>query len=521
MNLPKKINKSLTVIIVYSFLFSVLAITMVPGTTVKGDYLMGLSDITSEELINMTCADNEGMLELGIFPSSIDLSSTPYFPKVGDQGNEGSCAAWAVTYYAYGYMEAKQHGWTGASTGVPSQLLSPLYTYNKCTVIKTVNGKIVSAGSSTGGNANVIKNWGASTMASFPYALKTNGSHLLDFGSEASMREAMFHESLNPVYLMNSATMIDNIKSALINDSPVVIGIDGYAFYNSFKDGNFIISGLEYNSNSINHAQTIVGYDDSIMDDGDVGAFKVVNSWGSTFANKGYYWMTYNATKEVTSKYTPIYLKDKAVEAPTLIATVEFTVAPTRDSPIIFKLLNNDTGALLGKVTVLANSPPNSSTYLPLPQYNKKIVYDISALTAYNNVTNYKFICEIGKGYSIGKTGILKSFTVEKYDEGWGSMSTDAPVYTPGTFTVLLKHKPTPPVVTDTTPPQTSGTVSYTVVLVGSDSGSGVKNIQYSVDNGTWIVYSSPLILSGTHSIRYYATDNSNNVETIKIIYVG
>ena len=521
MKLPKKFHKGLTLFIVYGFLFSVLAITMIPNNSVKTEYLMNLTDITSEELVNMTCADTEGLLELGIFPSSIDLSTSPYFPKVGDQGSEGSCAAWAVTYYAYGYMEAKQHGWTGAYAGVPSQLLSPLYTYNKCTVIKTVNGRIVSGGSSTGGNANVIKNWGVSTMASFPYVLKTNCSHLLDFGSETAMREAMFHESLNPVYLMNSVTMIDNIKSALNNDAPVVIGIDGYAFYNSFKDGNFIISGLEYNSNSINHAQTIVGYDDSITDDGDIGAFKVVNSWGSTFANKGYYWMTYNATKEVTSKYTPIYIKDKTVESPAIIATVEFTVAPTRDSPIVFKLLNNDTGALIGKVTVLANSPPNSSTYLPLPQYNKKIVYDISALTAYNNITNYKFVCEIGKGYSIGKTGIIKAFTVEKYDEGWSSTSTDSPVSTPGIFTVLLKPKPIPPVVVDNTSPSSSVIVSYTVVLSGSDSGSGVKNIQYSIDNGTWMVYSSSLILTGTHSVRYYATDNANNVETIKTIYVG
>ena len=41
-----------------------------------------------------------------------------------------------------------------------------------------------------------------------------------------------------------------------------------------------------------NHAVTIVGYNDSITDNGDVGAFKVVNSWGTSFGDNGYFWMT-------------------------------------------------------------------------------------------------------------------------------------------------------------------------------------------------------------------------------------
>ncbi len=30
------------------------------------------------------------------YPSNIDVSGSPYFPKIGHQGTLGSCAAWAM-----------------------------------------------------------------------------------------------------------------------------------------------------------------------------------------------------------------------------------------------------------------------------------------------------------------------------------------------------------------------------------------------------------------------------------------
>ncbi|PIV67978.1 MAG: hypothetical protein COS08_07505, partial [Euryarchaeota archaeon CG01_land_8_20_14_3_00_38_12] len=64
-------------------------------------------------------------------PDSVDLSKNPCFPKVGDQGQQGSCAAWAVTYYANGYQQALDKNWTDASTGNTEHLMSPAWAYNK------------------------------------------------------------------------------------------------------------------------------------------------------------------------------------------------------------------------------------------------------------------------------------------------------------------------------------------------------------------------------------------------------
>jgi hypothetical protein len=56
--------------------------------------------------------------------ANYDFSTDIYFPAVGSQGGQGSCAAWAITYYAYGYLEAKDYGWD-ASSGNANYLMSP------------------------------------------------------------------------------------------------------------------------------------------------------------------------------------------------------------------------------------------------------------------------------------------------------------------------------------------------------------------------------------------------------------
>ena len=63
-------------------------------------------------------ATETDVVTTGLMSSSYyDISTQPYFPAVGNQGSQGSCAALALTYYDYGYLEAKDNGWTDSSTG--------------------------------------------------------------------------------------------------------------------------------------------------------------------------------------------------------------------------------------------------------------------------------------------------------------------------------------------------------------------------------------------------------------------
>ncbi|MEU9467451.1 family 16 glycoside hydrolase [Streptomyces avermitilis] len=86
------------------------------------------------------------------------------------------------------------------------------------------------------------------------------------------------------------------------------------------------------------------------------------------------------------------------------------------------------------------------------------------------------------------------------------------------------------PPTNDTTPPQTSATVSgerdadgayigmATVTVSASDTGSGVNTVEYAVDSGAWQPYSAPVMVHGpgAHKVRYRATDKAGNAAAEK-----
>ncbi|GAT82997.1 glycosyl hydrolase [Streptomyces sp. F-3] len=84
----------------------------------------------------------------------------------------------------------------------------------------------------------------------------------------------------------------------------------------------------------------------------------------------------------------------------------------------------------------------------------------------------------------------------------------------------------------DTTPPETSATVSgeqnadgayvgmATVTVSASDTGSGVNTIEYALGSGAWQPYTGPVMVHqpGTHTVRYRATDKAGNVSPEKSV---
>ncbi|MER5996480.1 OmpL47-type beta-barrel domain-containing protein [Streptomyces viridosporus] len=85
----------------------------------------------------------------------------------------------------------------------------------------------------------------------------------------------------------------------------------------------------------------------------------------------------------------------------------------------------------------------------------------------------------------------------------------------------------------DTAPPDTSATVDgerngdgayidmATVTVTASDTGSGVNTIEYAIGaNGAWQPYTGPVMVhrTGTHTVRYRATDRAGNVSAEKSV---
>ena len=62
--------------------------------------------------------------------------------------------------------------------------------------------------------------------------------------------------------------------------------------YNPLTSSGALVSGAKLLGG---HATPIVGYDDSQA--GGAGAFLVMNSWGTSWGNSGFFWMPYSVFK--------------------------------------------------------------------------------------------------------------------------------------------------------------------------------------------------------------------------------
>lgn len=365
--------------------------------------------------------------------ATFDISSEPYFPAVGNQGGQGSCAAWAMTYYAYGYLEARDNLWTDASTGNPDHLMSPAWTYNKAS-----GGE---SGSWMSDNGHIVQDWGTATLAAMPY----DDGDSYSWGSQVAWRVAPLHRA-SEVYLLDYTgdDTVTSVKNLLSSHIPVTFALDAYEFGPSFSDGNTIMSASEYSSSDLNHAQTFVGYDDSITDDGEVGAFKVVNSWGTHdgYTDHGYYWMTYDCFKEIGDMLFLTYIADMPDYVPSMLSVWHFNSAPSRNANIQVGIGPH-------------GSPLNSkSPYyefdsdVPMPTF---MCFDISEFETEYDAGTEEFYLEIGGSST---AGTISSFRIEHYEGSYvpgianqaSSQSPDVPSSNPSYVTGDLHYYPPMPI---------------------------------------------------------------------------
>jgi len=258
-------------------------------------------------------------------PSSYDLSTDPSFPIIGNQGLQGSCAAWAATYYCNGYIQAKQNNWNQAYLGNTDQLLSPAWTYNKC-------NRGVDQGSMADWNMYVMQSVGVCRWSQMPY----DDSDYISWGTENAWRDAPPYR-INNIYSISKED-ITGIKNLINSGYPVTFALDASSYDYFGTDDVLGSTAMQYD---INHVNTIVGYDDSKTDvqTGEVGAFKIANSWGTTGwqdpDDDGYYWMTYQAFSGGWNTVQNNWCDDLYItDYPKLLATWRFNPQGDRSASI-------------------------------------------------------------------------------------------------------------------------------------------------------------------------------------------
>jgi hypothetical protein len=193
------------------------------------------------------------------------VSLTSYAMPVGNQGQVGSCAAWATDYTALGYWENKQ--------GIAGSALEPMYTYSQLT-----GG--VDEGSTIEGNLQIdeqgVDNQSDYWQGNFDY---------YDMPTPAEKDHAVNWKLTSysdlPTSTSAGATVTQlSIETALAGGTPVVIGIpvyDNFFYVTSANNGYY--SGISGSLDGY-HAITALGYNSS--------GLVIENSWGTGWGNQGY-----------------------------------------------------------------------------------------------------------------------------------------------------------------------------------------------------------------------------------------
>jgi C1A family cysteine protease len=205
--------------------------------------------------------------------TTIPASFSLVTPPVGYQGGEGSCVAFAVGYGARSIEEYYKSG--AASYSYSSNSFSPEFLYNQT--------KFGDCGSGTSVTTvlDFIKNNGVCTWSSMPYSY-TNGCSLMPTSSQLAEAGNYKIASYSWIYASDMTT----IKSELMKNHAVIASL--------VPDDSFVNAGpgfiwKSYTANkTAGHVVIICGYDDA------KNAYKIMNSWGTSWGDSGYSWIDYN-----------------------------------------------------------------------------------------------------------------------------------------------------------------------------------------------------------------------------------
>lgn len=420
--------------------------------------------------------------------TAVDLSEKPYFPPIGNQGSEGSCTAWALGYYTKTFQEAKEQGWFISST---EEAFSPDFIYHQ------INGG-GDHGSSIVDAMNLILEVGACKWPRMPYDATDSTS----FPSENAFREApLYRGKGGGYYELNSSTGITQLKDRLADGQLATIMVDGQQL-STLKEvhGEDIWTTDTLNKEKPNHAEVIVGYNDSLQypegGGSDQGAFRVVNSWGTGWQGDhnrdGKYWISYDAIREKLYYPLAFYYNDRQGYNPNLLSA--FRIAhPSREE--IYITVGKGTTATPMETKSMYSYLYQRSGPLPFPSH--PIVLDITELNGDGMIKDlYLNITDLGGT----TTGNIYTFWVESYAGGYRRTASPNKIYgspTPpvstqqgkSVFLEDLKADTTPPFLTITNP-RDDAIIEAQEFLVrwnGSDNEVGIAFYEVRIGDGGWV----------------------------------
>jgi hypothetical protein len=263
--------------------------------------------------------------------SAVDLTATYLVPYPGTQGNQNSCVGWAVGYAAKTIQEKQEVGWPISNT-VPTSWnyehhhFSPAFIYNKlCAGVD--NGIAVEDA------ADLLVSQGCCLKGSKADPSKDVGDMMpyidTDFLTQPkanAVSEAARFKAASWEYVLS----VQEIKSSISSGIPVILTFEVYPDFDALSSSNDIYDKYDLKTEKSRgiHSVCIVGYNDYKG----TGAFKIINSWGTTlWGVGGFGWISYSLITDPNICYSPIRLLDKSNTLKTVSANY-----PLRDGDVAF-----------------------------------------------------------------------------------------------------------------------------------------------------------------------------------------
>ncbi len=237
-------------------------------------------------------------------PAAVSLRQ--FAPAIGDQGQTGTCTAWATVYagrtisYIYNRLGANPN----YSDSIAKYSFSPEYIYfkirygNNCNMGSTISSALQRM--KKDGNVLTQKQVGfnCSKIFSLQDTTTANNYGIKDFQSLIEYDET---------YKVFKEATIGKMKQYLSENKPVVISAHLPASFDRIdKTGIWQPAQFEYDTvvkvkscmatsyssqacKYSGHAMCIIGYNDDVNG----GSFEVMNSWGKEWGNEGICWISY------------------------------------------------------------------------------------------------------------------------------------------------------------------------------------------------------------------------------------